>query len=349
MKRLLVVFGLISILLLVSVIFAVADNSQKSEGGLQNEETLQSIGAKEGVEIEAEDVAMEDIDEEEHHGEDHGKASFINFGWRFLNFVVLIIVLYKLSAKAIMNFFVDDRESIKTSLEGAVAAKEEAEKRLEEHSARLDKAAAEIQEISGMIKAQGLAEKEWKLRRYGKPWQKGETTSLSIGQGFTLVTPLQLLRAYCAIANGGVLYKPRLIKRIETTDGQIVEEFPPEKERIVPVSKKNIDILRHALWGVVNEPHGTGWALKRKERDVCGKTGTAQVISMSEDTDDDVDDVQYKFRDHALFVCFAPYKDPAIAIMVIVEHGGHGGSVAAPIARRIVDGYFNLERKREKM
>jgi len=191
--------------------------------------------------------------------------------------------------------------------------------------------------------------KEWKLRRYGKPWQKGETTSLSIGQGFTLVTPLQLLRAYCAIANGGVLYKPRLIKRIETTDGQIVEEFPPEKERIVPVSKKNIDILRHALWGVVNEPHGTGWALKRKERDVCGKTGTAQVISMSEDTDDDVDDVQYKFRDHALFVCFAPYKDPAIAIMVIVEHGGHGGSVAAPIARRIVDGYFNLERKREKM
>ncbi|MBW2630307.1 MAG: penicillin-binding protein 2 [Deltaproteobacteria bacterium] len=191
--------------------------------------------------------------------------------------------------------------------------------------------------------------KEWKLRRYREPWQKGETTSLSIGQGFTLVTPLQLLRAYCAIANGGILYKPRLIKRIETTDGQIVEEFPPEKERIVPVSKKNIDILRYALWGVVNEPHGTGWALKRKERDVCGKTGTAQVISMREDTDADVDDIQYQFRDHALFVCFAPYKDPAIAILVIVEHGGHGGSVAAPIARRIVDGYFNLERKREKM
>jgi len=177
MKRLLVVFGLISILLLVSVIFAVADNSQKSEGGLQNEETLQSIGAKEGVEIEAEDVAMEDIDEEEHHGEDHGKASFINFGWRFLNFVVLIIVLYKLSAKAIMNFFVDDRESIKTSLEGAVAAKEEAEKRLEEHSARLDKAAAEIQEISGMIKAQGLAEKEKIIEEAKRAAEKMEEDS----------------------------------------------------------------------------------------------------------------------------------------------------------------------------
>ncbi len=191
--------------------------------------------------------------------------------------------------------------------------------------------------------------KEWKLRRYGEHWQKGETTSLSIGQGFTLVTPLQLIRAYCAIANGGILYKTRLVKRIETTDGQVIEEFSPEQERIVPVSKKNIDILRYALWGAVNEPHGTGWALKRKEKDVCGKTGTAQVISMSEDTDDDVDDIQYKFKDHALFACFAPYKDPAVAILVIVEHGGHGGSVAAPIARRIVDGYFTLERKREKM
>ena len=198
-------------------------------------------------------------------------------------------------------------------------------------------------EKRGLIPTKG-----WKLKRYGERWQKGETTSLAIGQGFTLVTPLQLLRAYCAIANGGILYKAQLIKRIETTDGQVVKEFTPEKERTVPVSRKNIDILRYALWGAVNEPHGTGWALKRKERDVCGKTGTAQVISMPEDTSDDVDDVQYRFKDHALFVCFVPYKDPAIAILVIVEHGGHGGSVSAPIARRIVDGYFNLERRRKK-
>jgi len=189
----------------------------------------------------------------------------------------------------------------------------------------------------------------WKLKRYGEPWQKGETTSLSIGQGFCLVTPLQLLRAYCSIANGGILYKPQLIKRIETTDGQTVRDFPPEKEWVIPVSRKNIDILKYALWGAVNEPYGTGGELKRPEKDVCGKTGTAQVIRMREDASDDVvGDIQYKFRDHALFVCFAPYKDPTIAILVIVEHGGHGGSVSAPIARRIVDGYFNLERRREK-
>ena len=191
--------------------------------------------------------------------------------------------------------------------------------------------------------------REWKLKKYGEPWQKGETTSLSIGQGFSLVTPLQLLKVYCTIANGGILYKPRLVKRIETMDGRVVRKFSPEKERIIPVSRKNIDILRYALWGAVNEPHGTGWALRRKEKDVCGKTGTAQVIGMPQDEEKpDVKEVPYKYKDHALFVCFAPYKDPSIAILVIVEHGGHGGSVAAPIARRIVDGYFNLERKRKK-
>ena len=187
--------------------------------------------------------------------------------------------------------------------------------------------------------------KRWKLKRFGEPWQKGETTSLSIGQGFALVTPLQLIRAYCAVANGGVLYKPRLVKRIEREDGQTVSEFLPVTERILPISKKNIDILRDALWGVVNEPHGTGWALKREERDVCGKTGTAQVISMKEDEEEKEgeDDVQYRHRDHALFVCFAPYEDPQIAVLVVVEHGGHGGSAAAPIARKIIDQFFSRQ------
>lgn len=189
--------------------------------------------------------------------------------------------------------------------------------------------------------------REWKRKRFGESWQKGETTSLAIGQGFVLVTPLQLLRAYCALANGGELYRPRLIRRIETTDGLTIGEFFPEAGGTIPVSKKNADILRYGLWGVVNEPHGTGWALKRGEKDVCGKTGTSQVISLREDEDEIADDdIPYRFRDHALFVCFAPYKDPVMAVAVVVEHGGHGGSTAAPIARRIVDGYFGLERER---
>ena len=160
MKRLLVVFGLVLALLLAPAILVAADSSQGSETGLQSEKALQTIGAKEGVGIEAEDAIIEDVAKEEHHEEGHGKAKLVNFAWRLLNFIVLFAILYKLSAKAIRNFFAGGRESIKTSLEEAVAAKEEAEKRLVEHSDRLDKATAEIQGIADMIKAQGVAEKE---------------------------------------------------------------------------------------------------------------------------------------------------------------------------------------------
>ncbi len=186
--------------------------------------------------------------------------------------------------------------------------------------------------------------KEWKLRRMKEPWQKGETTSLAIGQGFVLVTPLQLLNAYCAVANGGSLYKPRIVKEIVTAKGEVIKEFPPEKKAALALSKENIDILRYGLWGVVNEDRGTGRALRRKERDVSGKTGTAQVIRMPDDDEDvDKEEIPYKFRDHALFVCFAPYDNPEIAVAVIVEHGGHGGSAAAPVARKIIDWYFRYK------
>lgn len=183
--------------------------------------------------------------------------------------------------------------------------------------------------------------KEWKLNRFKEPWQMGETISSSIGQGFMLVTPIQLLNVYCALANGGTFYVPRIIERIETAEGQIIKQFNPEIKSQIPISKKNIEILKNALWGAVNENKGTGRALRRKEKDVCGKTGTAQVVGLPEDDDKKKEEVPYKLRDHALFVCFAPYENPEIAVVVVVEHGGHGGSAAAPIARKIIDGYFD--------
>ncbi|MBN2568479.1 MAG: penicillin-binding protein 2 [Deltaproteobacteria bacterium] len=184
--------------------------------------------------------------------------------------------------------------------------------------------------------------KEWKIKSFEEPWQKGETISLSIGQGFLLVTPLQLLNAYSAIANGGNLYRPRIVKEIKTAKGQLIKEYLPEKITDLHLSKEHIEVLRKALWGVVNEDRGTGRALMRPQRDVSGKTGTAQVIRMPDDDEEDVyqGKVPYKFRDHALFVCFAPYDTPEIAVIVIVEHGGHGGSAAAPVARKIIDWYF---------
>ncbi|MFB3926439.1 MAG: penicillin-binding protein 2 [Syntrophales bacterium] len=179
--------------------------------------------------------------------------------------------------------------------------------------------------------------REWKLKRFREPWQLGETLSISIGQGFNLVTPIQLLNAYCALANGGTLYKPRLVERIETIDRQIIKEFKPEVKAHLPLSKETIELLKYGLWGVCNEGGGTGGALRRKEADVAGKTGTAQVVAMK---DDRKSATGWQFRDHALFVAFAPVDNPEIAVAVIVEHGGHGGSAAAPVARKVIDAYF---------
>jgi len=190
---------------------------------------------------------------------------------------------------------------------------------------------------------------EWKLSRFKEAWQQGETLSIAIGQGFDLVTPIQLVNAYGALANGGTVYRPRIVKSIETADGRILKTFEPEPKSTLPLSKETMDILTRALWGVVNENGGTGHALRRKEADVSGKTGTAQVVGMPDDkTGSKRKIISAKFRDHALFVCYAPYKNPEIAIAVIAENAGHGGSAAAPIARKIIDTYFEQKNMKNK-
>ncbi|MBN1828161.1 MAG: penicillin-binding protein 2 [Deltaproteobacteria bacterium] len=187
--------------------------------------------------------------------------------------------------------------------------------------------------------------KKWKKKTLNQNWHRGETISLSIGQGFMLVTPLQLLSAYAAVANGGVIYRPRLLESIENADGSVLENCSTESLGTLPLKKSTIDILRRSLWGAVNEDWGTGKVLRRPDQTVCGKTGTAQVIGLPEEEGDRELNIPYRLRDHAIFVCFAPYQDPEIALMVIVEHGGHGGSSAAPIARKIIDWYLDRGKK----
>ncbi len=183
--------------------------------------------------------------------------------------------------------------------------------------------------------------KQWKLSRFRQSWQMGETISLAIGQGFNLVTPLQLANAYATLANGGTLYRPRLVKQLESSDGHVIKVYPPEKQGVLPVRPENIQIINQGLWGAVNERGGTGYILKRKEQDVCGKTGTAQVIGLPQDAKArKAKRVSVDFRDHALFVCFAPYGNPEIVVAVILENAGHGGSAAAPVARKVIDTYF---------
>jgi penicillin-binding protein 2 len=183
--------------------------------------------------------------------------------------------------------------------------------------------------------------KQWKLSRFRQSWQMGETISLAIGQGYNLVTPLQLANAYAALANGGTLYRPRLVKQLESSDGHVVKVFQPEKQGVLPVRPENIEIINRALWGAVNEKGGTGYILKRKEQDVCGKTGTAQVIGLPQDEKArKAKRVSAAFRDHALFVCYAPYGNPEIVVAVILENAGHGGATAAPVARKVIETYF---------
>ncbi len=184
---------------------------------------------------------------------------------------------------------------------------------------------------------------EWKLRRYKEPWQDGETLSVSIGQGFNLTTPLQICRMMAATVNGGILYKPQLIQSFRNTEGEIIDQFVPVIDGKVLGSQNSLNLIRNALVAAVNGRHGTGSAAKFKDIVVGGKTGTAQVIRMAQYNELPEENIPYKYRDHAWFTCFAPAEKPEIAIAVLVEHGGHGGSAAAPLAKKVLEKYFEVQ------
>ena len=180
---------------------------------------------------------------------------------------------------------------------------------------------------------------EWKLRRFKTPWYSGETVSISIGQGYDLVTPLQLAVAYAAIANGGTLYEPRLVLRRRRPEVGI-EETKPRVTGTVPVKPENLALIRKALNGVVEQPGGTGSKARVPGVSVAGKTGTAQVVRLEHFEGVKESKIPRQYRDHAWFVSFAPADDPEIVVAVLAEHGGHGGSAAAPLAQKVLAKYF---------
>jgi penicillin-binding protein 2 len=181
---------------------------------------------------------------------------------------------------------------------------------------------------------------EWKLKRWGVPWQAGETVSTSIGQSFVLVTPLQMAVMISAVFNGGVLHEPKVIRWVGK-NGKKIYEFTPTVKRRMKVKPENLELIRNGLVGVVNEPHGTGSRSRVKDLIVAGKTGTAQVITLDrEKAMDEVGEIPPEFKDHAWFVAIAPEENPKLGLAILVEHGGHGGSAAAPIARRMIEAYL---------
>ena len=212
-----------------------------------------------------------------------------------------------------------------------------------------------IKRISEMARRMGLGEPlgidlpgerggliptpEWKKSTIGSSWQKGETVILGIGQGYILTTPLQLATMTARLANGGFAVKPHLTRRVVDADDAEIIDYPAEN---IGLSSKHLAHIRKAMSSVVNSPYGTAFRsrIKTEGEAMGGKTGTVQVRRISK-AEREVGvrknkELEWKDRDHALFVGYAPVDNPRFSVAVVVEHGGSGSSTAAPIARDIL-------------
>jgi penicillin-binding protein 2 len=188
-----------------------------------------------------------------------------------------------------------------------------------------------------------LPSPEWKMARFRRPadqrWYPGETISIGIGQGYNAYTPIQIALATATLANGGTMYRPRLVEHIDRRGGER-RYVEPEMAHKAPVRAEHFELVKRAMADVNKE--GTGArAFAGAQYTSGGKTGTAQVIQIKQNEKYDEAKVAERFRDHSLFIAFAPVESPRIALAVVVENGGFGARAAAPIARTVLD-YFLL-------
>jgi penicillin-binding protein 2 len=184
----------------------------------------------------------------------------------------------------------------------------------------------------------------WKRINYSESWVTGDTYNMSIGQGFVLATPLQVLNTAVAIANGGTLYRPQIVREVLDGEGRVVQAFAPDVIRELPVSKENIELVRQGMRAAVAGPGATAWAVNVPGVAVAGKTGTAEFF-----VDRNKDGVPDRDRNghmptHAWFVTFAPFDNPEIALVVFIYGGGEGSAVAVPIGNDILNYYFGRDK-----
>jgi penicillin-binding protein 2 len=189
-------------------------------------------------------------------------------------------------------------------------------------------------ELSGLMPS-----REWKQEKRREPWYPGETLIVGIGQGYFLATPLQLASATATLANRGHRIRPRVVHTIEQPDGSQLES-PKIIDELHQLDPAHWDDIIDAMSKVVGSIRGTARVIQTDKYRIAGKTGTAQVFSVKQDEEYDEEAIAKRKRDHALFIAFAPVENPRIAIAVVVENGGHGGSIAAPIARKVMDRYL---------
>ncbi|MBI5100865.1 MAG: penicillin-binding protein 2, partial [Nitrospirae bacterium] len=188
--------------------------------------------------------------------------------------------------------------------------------------------------ILGSEKSGLIPNTAWKTEKKNLPWYLGETFVNSIGQGYVAATPLQMAVMMTAVSSQGRVYLPQLVK-----------DSVPVVVRNAGVREGTLEGIKRHLAGVVNEPGGTGGAARSAVTAIGGKTGTAQVVGIRKDSKF----LAEKFRDHAWFVAFAPVDRPEIALSVFVEHGGHGGSAAAPIAKKAIEAYMLPEDEKKEL
>jgi len=185
---------------------------------------------------------------------------------------------------------------------------------------------------------------EWKKKRFlSRPklgeWRKGDTASAVIGQGYTLATPIQLASMTAALANGGTVYRPLVVDRVVGVDGEVVRRNDPEVMGQVDIAPQHLEAIRKGMFAVVDERGGTARRQRLRHLAYAGKTGTAQVVRLGVARKAKLRNLK-RLKDHAWFVAFAPYENPEVAMAVLVEHGVHGSTAAAPIARKMFEYYF---------
>lgn len=173
-----------------------------------------------------------------------------------------------------------------------------------------------------------VASEEYKLKTFNQDWYLGDTFNAAIGQGFQLMTPLQVAMVFSEVANGGIQYKPLLVSRVDNPDGSPYKIFAPEQAGTLAVSKANMDIIRSGLRDVTDEGGTASELFKNFPVTIAGKTGTAE---------------NFNGRDHGWFAAYAPFDKPRIVVVVLVEQGGYGVSSAGPIVRKVMEAFFHIE------
>lgn len=194
-------------------------------------------------------------------------------------------------------------------------------------------------ENSGVLPSRG-----WKRGQFAEPWYPGETIIAGIGQGFNVVTPVQLANAVATLANGGKRFEPRLLYADKRAGNEQADKVQaPVASQVPIVNPANWDLVKTGMWRVVHGERGTARSIRPDGGfEIAGKSGTAQVAAQAADEDMDENTATH-LRHHALFIAYAPFDRPSIVVATVVEHGGGGSREAAPVARAVIDAWLSQE------